>query len=89
MAQHESERPTTAGTNRGGSKSGHALPAGRTLFAGAPGAKAVAKRGPSASAETIEARLDRKAAIADGQTFATNSLGQMSREQRHKLLYGD
>ena len=39
--------------------------------------------------ETIEARLERKAAVADTGTFATESLGQMTREQRHKLLYGD
>ena len=89
MAQHKSERPTTAAANRGGSKSGHASPAGGVLLAGAPRAKAVANREPATSAETIEARLDRKAAIADGQRPATKSLGQMSREQRHKLLYGD
>ncbi len=39
--------------------------------------------------ETIEARLARKAADADTTTFATPSLGQMTREKRHKLLYGD
>jgi hypothetical protein len=40
--------------------------------------------------ETIEARLARKAKIADAQTAAaTPSLGQMTTEQRHKLLYGD
>ncbi len=89
MAQDKSERSTTAGANRGDSKSGHASPAGRALFAGAPAAKTVAKRGLATSAETIEAHLDRKAAIADGQTFATKSLGQISREQRHKLLYRD
>jgi hypothetical protein len=39
--------------------------------------------------ETIEARLDRKAVVADTQTCSTPSLGQMSVEQRHKLLYRD
>lgn len=42
-----------------------------------------------ASVETIEARLDRKAADGDSREATTESLGQMSREQRHKLLYGD
>jgi len=39
--------------------------------------------------ETIEARLDRKAVVADTQTYSTPSLGQLSIEQRHKLLYRD
>jgi hypothetical protein len=43
----------------------------------------------AASVETIEARLERKATLADTKTFATTSLGQMTREKRHKLLYGD
>ena len=41
------------------------------------------------SVETIEARLVRKAKIADTKAFANESLGQMTREKRHKLLYGD
>ena len=39
--------------------------------------------------EDIEGRLERKGADADGRPFATTSLGQMSREERHRLLYGD
>lgn len=38
--------------------------------------------------ETTEARLERKAAVADRKIFTTRSLGQMSRSERHKLLYG-
>ena len=41
-----------------------------------------------ACAETIEERLEGKAADADLNALATTSLGQMSREERHKLLYG-
>jgi len=89
MAQHKSERPTNAAANRGGRKSGHASSASSGLLAGTSPGKTVATRGPAASEETIEARLDRKATIADGQTSVTRSLGQMNREQRHKLLYGD
>jgi hypothetical protein len=39
--------------------------------------------------EKIEIRLERKEAVADDETFGTKTLGQMIREQRHKLLYGD
>jgi hypothetical protein len=49
----------------------------------------VAKRPGAVAVETIEARLERKAAIADGQTAPTESLGRMTREKRHKLLYAD
>jgi len=56
---------------------------------GAPDTKAAARRRQAEETETIEARLDRKAASADGRVFATTSPGQMTREQRHKLLYGE
>ena len=39
--------------------------------------------------ETIEARLERKAVVADTKAGASESLGAMTRETRHKLLYGD
>jgi hypothetical protein len=82
MAQHRGKRPSVAGTSRQGEQ---------TSAAGAEPAlrKAAARKPRTASVETIEARLDRKAAIADGKMFAAESLGQLSREQRHKLLYGD
>jgi hypothetical protein len=90
MAQHNSKRPTTAGASTGSKKNAHVSVAfTTTLVPRAPSAKTGVKRGSAAPAETIEARLDRKATIADGRTFSTKSLGQMSREQRHKLLYGD
>lgn len=38
--------------------------------------------------ETIEDRLERKAADADANV-STQSLSQLTRKQRHKLLYGD
>lgn len=40
-------------------------------------------------AEAIEARLERKAAEADGKVFATESLGQLSYKERDKLLFGE
>jgi hypothetical protein len=61
--------------------------------AGTSGKKAVRAKRAAARApapqETIEARLDRKAAVADSQGLATKSLGRMSRAERHKLLYRD
>jgi hypothetical protein len=45
--------------------------------------------GGAEAIETIEARLERKATVADTRTFAPESLGQTTREKRHKLFYGD
>ncbi len=66
--------------------------AGRLLAAAIPPmtddeilAEVAAVRAP----ETIEARLSRKAAVADNAFFPAQSMGQMSREQRHNLLYRD
>jgi len=89
MAQHKSKRPTTAGATRDGRMIGHTPIAGTVLLTDVPPRKTATKRGPLPMTETIEARLDRKASIADDRTFATKSLGQRSREQRHKLLYGN
>lgn len=51
--------------------------------------KAAARRRVSKPvAETIEQRLEGKAALADTKIFASRSLGQMSREERRKLLFG-
>lgn len=36
---------------------------------------------------SIEDRLIEKAILADNTIFPEKSLGQMSREERHKLLY--
>jgi len=91
MAQHKSERPIAAAAvaNRGGRKYRDASSAGKSLVARIPSVKIGAKGGRSTSVETIATHLDRKANIAEGQTFTTKILGQMSREQRHKLLYGN
>jgi hypothetical protein len=56
---------------------------------GALAEKAARERRVKAPTETIEARLTRKAAVADGKSFPAKSLGQISRERRHKLLYGE
>ncbi len=52
-------------------------------------AKKAPKPPRAVAVETIEARLTRKATVADTKTFTSESLGQMTREKRHKLLYGD
>lgn len=39
-------------------------------------------------AETIEARLERKAQAADRDNLPAQSLGQLDRTARHKRLYG-
>ena len=56
-------------------------------------ATATVKRTPAAKArqpETIEDRLAAKAAAANNRDYTgQRSLGQMSREERHKFLYGD
>jgi len=81
MAQHRGKPPSIAANSRQGKQpgGGGGEPAVR---------KAAVRKRPAEAVETIEARLDRKAAIADGKMFATESLGQLSREQRHKLLFG-
>jgi hypothetical protein len=50
------------------------------------------KRNPrtqSAADATLEDRLEAKAGRADRSDFSGPSLGEMSREHRHKLLYGE
>jgi hypothetical protein len=81
----KSRRPS-AGASRG-SKIASFM--GKVHYAGVPVTKKSPKRRRAIVVETIEARLERKANIADTKTFATDSLGQMTREKRHKLLYGD
>jgi|HubBroStandDraft_1064217.scaffolds.fasta_scaffold255374_2 hypothetical protein len=43
----------------------------------------------AAKETTLEDRLEAKATLADHADFSGPSLGEMSREQRHKLLYGE
>lgn len=83
----KSKRPA-ADVSRGGKKTTISL-AGKMLYAGVPTTKKSSKPRREGAVETIEARLQRKATEADTKTFATKSLGQMTREKRHKLLYGD
>ncbi len=81
-------KPPSAGVSLGGEKT----TVSRVINTDAavdPGTKTPLTRRKLVPVETIEARLEREAAVADTTTFATKSLGQMSLEQRHKLLYGD
>ena len=81
------KRPA-AGASRGGKKATLSLP-GKTPYAAVRTTKKSSKRNAAVAVETIEARLERKATEADTKTFAIKSLGQLTREKRHKLLYGD
>jgi uncharacterized protein YaiL (DUF2058 family) len=77
-----------AGASRGGKTTTLSL-SGEMQPAGVLAAKKSPKRRRTVAVETIEARLAGKAEVADTKAFATMSLGQMTREKRHKLLYGD
>jgi hypothetical protein len=83
----KSKRPS-AEAKRGGTKTTPSI-IGKMHYAGAVATKKSPKRLRAEAVETIEARLDRKATVADNTAFASESLGQMTREKRHKLLYGD
>jgi len=84
----KSKRPS-AGASRDGKKTTLSF-SGKMHYAGIVLAtKKSSKQHRAVAVETIEARLARKAVVADTRTFATESLGQMTREKRHKLLYGD
>lgn len=83
MTQPGSKRPTTARDNRVGMKNV------RTSAGNVPVASGLVVRHPVVAEETIEDRLQRKAVFADRHSVTGKSLGQMSREQRHKLLYGE
>jgi hypothetical protein len=83
----KSKRPAT-GASRGGKKTTLSF-TGKMQHADVLTTKRTLKRSRAVAVETIEARLVRKATVADTKTFATKSLGQMTREKRHKLLYGD
>ncbi len=83
----KSRRPP-AGASWGGKKATLSS-LGKRHDAGAGATKKSSKQPRAVAVETIEARLERKATVADTQTFGTESLGQMTREKRHRLLYGD
>jgi hypothetical protein len=91
MAQQGSKRPTAAGANRGrktvarttrSPKASHATLSGLDTKSGGP----ISRVAPQA---TIEDRLEAKAARGDRAVYTGPSLDEMSREQRHKLLYGE
>ncbi len=91
MAPDDSKRPPAASADRGKktvalitreTKAGHAVLANI----------GVKKRGPMnriARQTTLEDRLEAKAARGDRLEYSGPSLDEMSREQRHKLLYGE
>ena len=85
MAQHDNKRPSAA---RDGKRTVRTM-AAKPSMAVSPRRKKPVAPAKLAQVETIESRLERKAVAADVRTAGTQSLGQISREQRHKLLYGD
>jgi hypothetical protein len=79
MGHHRSERPRLAGANRAG-----------TGARPAPEYPVVPETDASAPQPTIEDRLKSKATAADLDDFAgQRSLGQLSRDERRKLLFGE
>ena len=84
-------RPPTGATKGGkmASGAGHTIISERAVSSGTFTVTHDSSPAQVSPLETIEARLERKASEADGKVFATKSLGQMSREERHRLLYGD
>jgi len=81
-------KPPAAGASPGATKKTISV-TGKMHESGVLTAKKSLKRHRAVAAETIEVRLERKATAADTRTFPPESLGQMTREKRHKLLYGD
>jgi len=86
MALKISQPP--AGAGKAGNQNTVSL-APSILSTGVMATKKFVKPGRTVDVETIEARLERKATVADTKKFDSTSLGQMTREKRHKLLYGD
>ena len=88
-----SKRRTAAGASRGSKivpDGASTTLSGRSVSSGTFTVAHLRRAGQAtASTETIEARLERKAAEADGKVFATTSLGQMSYDERDKLLFGE
>jgi hypothetical protein len=85
---------------KSGTQAGRAVAIGLMAGRGAPkqavsasvvsAQKKTASPARSAKAATIEDRLESKATAADHRSHAgERSLGQMTREERRKLLYGD
>ncbi len=90
MAQHVGKRPTASGAKRG--KKASAGLARVTRVAASVLAYPNAKKrglGTRAARETTrDDRREAKATRADHAEFSGPSLGEMTRELRHKLLYG-
>lgn len=78
---------SSGGPSQGGNKVAPSF-IGQPPQAGVLATQKLSKRRSAGAVETIEARLERKATVADTKTLVTESLGQMTREKRHKLLYG-
>ena len=92
MAGDAARHPTVVGRSNRGPKTasgdGHKPPSGSRTKGATNEAASGDDRPGAVQVETNEARLESKAAASDEKTFAGRSLGQMTRQERHKLLFG-
>ena len=92
MAGDAARHPMGVGRSNRGPKTasgdGHKPPSGSRTKGATNEAASGDDRPGAVQVETIEARLESEAAASDEKTFAGRSLGQMTRQERHKLLFG-
>ena len=86
MAQRVARRSPVSGNKKGKKSSGGAA---KVATAAASILTDTTARKRGARTTTLENQLEAKAARADRADFSGPSLGEMSREQRHKRLYGE
>ncbi|MBV8868908.1 MAG: hypothetical protein JOY65_05755 [Acetobacteraceae bacterium] len=92
MADSEEKRPSAAGANRGERAVRRTAAQGATTHSATMANTDVGqRRGMRRIARqlTVEDRLEAKAARGDRRKHTGPSLDEMSREERHKLLYGE
>ena len=91
MAQRDSKPTPAADADRGKKTVARIAPkakAGSAVLANV-GVKQQGPRTRTARQTTLEDRLEAKAARGDRREYSGPSLDEISREQRHKRLYGE
>ena len=88
MTQRDSKPPPAAHADRRKKTVARITPKAKAVLANV-GVKQQGPRTPTARQTTIEDRLEAKAARGDRREYSGPSLDEMSREQRHKRLYGE
>ncbi len=93
MARQSSKRPPPVGANRGKEAAPPLVASIRKTGYATLTVTDSTKQGPMrriARQTTIEDRLEAKASVADQRDYSGQcSLGQMSREERRKFLFGE